>query len=385
MKKDLLIIGSTGSIGDSTLRVVNQHRDKFRVKTLIASSSVEKIAKQAVEFDVENVGLNDNSKYRELKSILSNYPQINVIAGEEALDDLFSMQYDVTVAAATGFACLKPIIKVIPNTKVLGLANKESIVCAGSILTGLAERYDTVVIPIDSEHSAIFQALDQSNHKAVNRLILTASGGPFLNTPVDQFKFITPEMAIAHPIWKMGAKISVDSATMMNKGLEIIEAHYLFGIDGRRIDAVIHPQALVHGFVEYSDGSIIAQISDPDMQTPISIALGYPKRLDIKYKLPTWERLSTMSFNSPDEKFRCLKLAKEALYSGQSKCIELNSANEVAVAAFLNKKISFDQIPDVIERTLSVNPEKSIKDISEIFEIAETASIKASGFVQNLI
>lgn len=379
MQKEVLILGSTGSIGESTLRVIDQHSDKFKVKTLIAKSNIDKLVKQARHYLPQNVAISDKTGYKSLKEMLSNLPRINVISGEEAINDLLKEQYDVTIAAIVGMECLQPIIKVIPNTKILGLANKESIVCAGNLLIDFARKHNTKIIPVDSEHNAIFQVFEKENTIKINRVILTASGGPFLNRSIEEMRTAKPSDAVAHPTWSMGAKISVDSATLMNKGLELIEAHYLFDIEPSRLEAVIHPQSLVHGLIEYADGSMLAQMSLPDMCTPISLALNYPERLDIKHHKITWEKLSSVQFFTPDEtKFKCLKLAKDALKSGQGRCIQLNMANEIAVNAFLNSSLPFLKIPEIIEEALNSISNISIKTIEDVFATAQEAGAKAA-------
>ncbi|MDJ1305641.1 MAG: 1-deoxy-D-xylulose-5-phosphate reductoisomerase [Candidatus Midichloria sp.] len=379
MQKEVLILGSTGSIGESTLCVIDQHSDKFQVKTLIAKSNIDKLVKQARHYLPQNVAISDKTGYKSLKEMLSNLPRINVISGEEAINDLLKEQYDVTIAAIVGMACLQPIIKVIPNTKILGLANKESIVCAGSLLMDFARKHNTKIIPVDSEHNAIFQVFEKENAIKINRVILTASGGPFLNRSIEEMRTAKPSDAVAHPTWSMGAKISVDSATLMNKGLELIEAHYLFDIEPSRLEAVIHPQSLVHGLIEYADGSMLAQMSLPDMCTPISLALNYPERLDIKHQKITWEKLSSVQFFTPDEtKFKCLKLAKDALKSGQGRCIQLNMANEIAVNAFLNSSLPFLKIPEIIEEVLNSISNISIKTIEDVFAATQEAGAKAA-------
>ena len=385
MPKEVLILGSTGSIGESTLRVIDQHSDKFKVKTLIARSNIDKLVKQARQYLPQNVAISDKTGYKLLKEMLSNLPSINVISGEEAVNDLLKEQHDITVAAIVGMACLQPIIKVIPNTKVLCLANKESIVCAGSLLMDFARKHNTKIIPVDSEHSAIFQVFEKENTKKINRVILTASGGPFLNKSIEEMRTAKPSDAVAHPTWSMGAKISVDSATLMNKGLELIEAHYLFDIEHSKLEAVIHPQSLVHGFIEYADGSMLAQMSLPDMCTSISLALNYPERLDIKHQKITWEKLSSVQFFTPDEtKFKCLKLAKDALKSGQGRCIQLNMANEMAVNAFLNNSLPFLKIPEIIEEMLNKLPNTLITTIEDVFLVAQEVSATAEALLTKL-
>ena len=374
MQKEVLILGSTGSIGRSTLDVVRQHPDKFRVKTLIANSNITVLAAQVRIFKPDNIGIYDESLLLDLEHVLGSMA-VNIVAGENAINELFCIEYDVTIAAISGMACLHPLIKVMEHTKVVGLANKESIVCAGTILMEHAKRYNTKIVPVDSEHSAIFQILEDRNHHNVEQVILTASGGPFLNRSLDEMTNITPTDAVSHPVWSMGSKISVDSATLMNKGLEVIEAHYLFNMSVNKLSAVIHPQALIHGIVQYDDGSMLAQLAIPDMRTPIALALNYPFRVDISHNRPTWGQLSKMTFQDIDAShFKCFALAMGALKAGQGRCIQLNAANEVAVQAFLYHQLPFLDIARVIEDVLNALPDINIKSIQDVFAVAETAT-----------
>ncbi|WHQ46920.1 MAG: 1-deoxy-D-xylulose-5-phosphate reductoisomerase [Candidatus Midichloria sp.] len=386
MQKEILILGSTGSIGESTLSVIDQHPNKFKIKTLVARSNIYKLVAQAKRYLPQNIAISDEASYKLLKEMMLNFPSINVVSGKAAINDLLKEQYDVAVATIVGMACLEPIMKVIPHTKMLGLANKESIVCAGSLLIDFAKQHNTKVIPIDSEHSAIFQVFEKENAAKINRVILTASGGPFLNSSIEEMRLVKPSDAVVHPIWSMGAKISVDSATLMNKGLELIEAHYLFNIEPTRLEAVIHPQSLVHGLIEYLDGSILAQMSVPDMRTPISLALNYPERLDIKHQKITWKKLSSVQFFEPDEsKFKCLKLAKDALKSGQDRCIQLNIANEIVVNSFLNGELPFLKIPEIIEEALNRLPNTPINTIEDVFLVSQGAITETGMLLQSKI
>jgi 1-deoxy-D-xylulose-5-phosphate reductoisomerase len=382
MQKQLLILGSTGSIGTNTLKIVDEHPEQFNVKTIIANSNIEVLAQQAIKYNVDNVGIADDAKYLMLKKLLAHHPHIKVMAGKSGINELLQETYDVTIAAIMGIACLEPIMTVMPNTKIIGMANKESIVCAGQLLLDHAKKHYVKIIPLDSEHNAIFQVLDQHNLDKIERVILTASGGPFYQRNITDMQNITPAEAINHPIWKMGPKISVDSATLMNKGLELIEAHYLFDIKPNKLEAVIHPQSIVHGLITYSDGSTLAQMASADMRTPISLALNYPKRLAIKNKMLSWTQLSSMRFFEPDEKqFPCLKLAKMAIEAGQSHCIMLNIANELAVDAFLTKRIGFVDIPIVIEKALDSFLTSKIESIQDVFDIVVAARKKTNTII----
>ena len=382
MKKELLILGSTGSIGTSTLKIVDEHTDDFHVKTIIANSNVALLAAQALKYNVTNVGIYDESKYQELKSLLSSNRNIKIAAGRSGISELLKQSYDITIAGISGIACLDPIMTVMPYTKILGLANKESIICAGKLLLAHAKKHNVQIIPLDSEHSAIFQILDRNNLDKIEKIILTASGGPFYLTNLKDMQTITPEQAVKHPVWSMGAKISIDSATLMNKGLELIEAHYLFDMPLAKLDAVIHPQSIVHGLIHYADGSLLAQMGIADMRTPISIALRYPIRTAIAHQKLSWQQLSSMRFFDPDEKkFPCLRLAKEALAEGQSHCIALNIANEIAVEKFLQKQISFLKIPEMVESILQSFKSVKIDSINDVFDVAINVKDKMNNLI----
>lgn len=384
IKKNLLILGSTGSIGCSTLDVVAEHREKFNIKTLVAKSNVMKLAGQAIAYDAENVVIADEECLKALQSLLIN-TNTKVFAGNDALLKLMEEEYDVVIAGIAGIDGLESIIKVIPHTKVLGIANKESIICGGRMLIELAAEHNTTIIPVDSEHSAIFQTLEKRNFANISRVTLTASGGPFLHRSIEDMSTITAKEAVAHPIWKMGAKISVDSATLMNKGLELIEAHYLFNLEPSQLDVVIHPNSIIHGFVSYNDGSVLAQMSAPDMKIPISLALSYPDRISIDVPNLDLKAIGHLHFSEPDEqKFPLLRFAKYALNKGHAACIILTVANEVAVENFLNGMIGFLDITRAVERALDRGPFPKIESLNMAMEFTNTIKHKMKKRINNI-
>ena len=366
MKKKVLILGSTGSIGCNTLKLIAEHRDKYKVVTLTANSNAQRLAQQAIEFQAENVVICNESKYSELKGLLSS-TDIKVYAGDGDLNNLAAFKYDIAIIGIAGIVALRPIISTIGNSKILGIANKESIVCAGDFIVNEAEAKGTKIIPLDSEHNAIFQGFENNNRECIDKVILTASGGPFLNKPLTELRNVTPEEAIKHPNWKMGNKISIDCANMMNKGLEVIEACKLFKLDIEEVNAIIHPESLVHGMVYYKDGSILAQMGYHDMRTPISTALDYPKRTKFNHTALDFAKIGAFTFRDIDKKqFPLFYLAREAYKAGQCAVITLNVTNEVAVKAFLNQQIGFMDINREIETALEkIKPVKisSVEDV----------------------
>ena len=382
MQKTIQILGSTGSIGSNAMNVILQHTDKFQIKTITANTNVKKLAEQAIEFLTENVIISDIDKYDELRNLLKN-TKIKVHAGQGALLDLAGEDYDITIVGITGIAALPIIEKAIIGSKVIGLANKESIVCAGDIILNMARQYNTKIIPLDSEHNAIFQSLDEEGKlENIDQITLTASGGPFLNTPIEKMKYIASEEAVKHPKWKMGKKISVDCSNMMNKGLEVIEACKLFSLPPEKISVVVHPESIIHGMVSYADGSNIAQLSVPDMRTPISLALNYPKRIKFNYKPLNLADIGKLNFFSPDYKrFPLLKIAIDALKEGNNALIALNIANEVAVDAFLNNRIGYMDIEKIIKLTLENLLNAKINNIEDVLDYNN----KVFDYVKNLI
>ncbi len=369
MKKRITIFGSTGSIGESALDIISDHFDLYEVVGLTINCNYKKLHEQVKKFNPKVVSINNNEAYKNFLSINTNQ-NLKVLNGNDSLIDILEFDTDMIVAGITGAIGLMPVIKATEMGKTIALANKESLVCSGSLITKLAEQSGSLILPIDSEHNAIHQVLDESNKSKISKLILTASGGPFLRKSELEMKNITPDEAIKHPNWSMGRKISVDSATMMNKGLELIEAHFLFNFPHERIDVVIHPESIIHSCVEYSDGSILSQMGTPDMRTPIAYALAYPNRIDTKVEKLKLSSIQKLTFFEPDlMKFPCLELAYESLKIKKSAPTILNAANEIAVEAFLNEQIKFLSISKVVEKTLnkaSISPINSIKDVLDI-------------------
>jgi 1-deoxy-D-xylulose-5-phosphate reductoisomerase len=375
-KKRLVILGSTGSIGSSALEVIESNSDCFELEALVAGSNVVKLATQARKFRPQKVVCADASKYQELKGLLTGDFQGEILAGPEAINDLVvEPQVDLVLAAIVGVAGLLPVYHALKANKVVALANKESLVSAGEIIKALLNSGTGKIIPVDSEHSAIFQALQGECYDDLKNVILTASGGPFLNKPKCEFAGVTPEQALKHPNWNMGSKITIDSATMMNKALELIEAYWLFGEDLAKIEVIMHPQSIVHSLVELCDGSQIAQLSVPDMKGAIAYGLTYPygrlSNVMTKLDLAKLQRLEFFEVDSA--KFPGLGMAKQAIKSGGAACAVFNLANEIAVGLFLEKKLRFDQIFDFVSQALELPafPVLEIANISQQLEQIE--------------
>lgn len=353
MPKHIAILGSTGSIGTQTLDVVNSHSDELVVEVLTANKNSDLLIKQAKEFKPNAVVIADQNQYQKVKDALSD-TDIKVYAGEEAISQVVQMgTVDTVVTAMVGYSGLKPTIKAIESGKNIALANKETLVVAGDLITRLVEENKVFISPVDSEHSAIFQCLTGEPER-IEKIILTASGGPFRNKSIDELKAVTPKQALKHPNWDMGAKITIDSATMMNKGLEVIEAKWLFGVKNNQIDVVVHPQSIIHSMVQFTDGSIKAQMGLPDMKLPIQYALSFPDRWHSDFPRMDFKLYPNLTFEQPDmEKFRCLAIAYDALGKGGNVPAIVNAANEIAVDAFLKEKIGFMQIPELIEKAIN--------------------------------
>ncbi len=356
----IALFGSTGSIGVNTLDVAQRHPERFVVSALAAHRNIEMLAGQIAEFHPKAVAVSDVGAAKELQS---RNPGCEILVGPEGLIELARRgEYDIFVGALVGFAGLAPTVEAIKHGKRIALANKETLVVAGEMLTGMAEISGSEILPIDSEHSAIYQCLVGEPRESIRRIILTASGGPFRTLPKELFPKILPEAALRHPKWVMGKKITIDSATLMNKGLEIIEAKWLFGMPLSKIDVIIHPQSIVHSFVEFIDGSIKAQLAMPDMRQPIQYALAAPERLDMSYSLLDLAASSPLEFFAPEyDKFPCLTLAREAGERGGLYPCILNAANEIAVEAFLDGHISFTRIPTLIESAMESAPNSSLE------------------------
>ncbi len=353
-KQTVAILGSTGSIGTQTLDVINRHSELFEVYALTAHSNIDLLVEQAKRYRPEVVAIADERHYKTLREALDGLP-VKVFAGADSICQIAAMSpIDTVVTAMVGYSGLLPTVRAIEAGKKIALANKETLVVAGELVTDLALRNRVDIVPIDSEHSAIFQCLVGENENSVEKLILTASGGAFRDTPKDDLRLATAADALRHPTWKMGAKITIDSATMMNKGFEVIEARWLFDIPIDKIEVIIHPQSIVHSMVQFCDGSIKAQLGQPDMRHPIQYALTFPDRLNAQVERANLADIHQLTFERPDyEKFRNLGLAYDALRRGGNIPCILNAANEVAVDAFLKGKIGFFAMSDIIEQTIN--------------------------------
>lgn len=351
-KRRIAIVGSTGNIGTQALSVIQQS-PYLSAEVLIAHNNADLLIQQTKIFEPNAVVIIDKSKYPVIKEALKNLP-VKVFAGEESAKSIMEWEsIDMVLAAAVGFAGLSTTFNAIQNKKTVALANKESLVVAGEIITQLAQKNKTPIIPVDSEHSAIFQCLQGESYSEIEKIILTASGGPFRNFSTEELKHVTVKQALQHPNWIMGNKITIDSATLMNKGLEVIEAKWLFDINPQQIEVVVHPQSIIHSMVQFSDGSIKAQMGLPDMKLPIHYALHYPARVSTSSERFDFFKYSQLTFEKPDtQKFPCLQLAYESLKKAGNMPCALNAANEKAVEMFLKEKIKFYQIPIIIEKTL---------------------------------
>lgn len=354
MKKQIAILGSTGSIGTRALQVIDEHPDLFEAYCLTANNRVKELAEQARRYNPAAVVIANEDKYEELKSLLADLPDIKVYAGKQAIDEIVEAgPIDMVLTAMVGFAGLNPTIHAIKAHKKICLANKETLVVAGELICELAQKYHAPIIPVDSEHSAIFQSLAGEGNNEIEKILLTASGGPFRNFTKEQLATVTKADALKHPTWSMGAKITIDSATMMNKGFEVIEAKWLFGVPADKIQVLIHPQSIVHSAVQFADGAVKAQLGVPDMRLPIQYALTYPDRIHLNEdRLDLFKQ--PLEFFEPDlDKFRCLALAFEAIKKGGNMPCIVNAANEIVNRGFLEDKCGFTQMSDIIEKTMS--------------------------------
>ena len=354
-KKQIAILGSTGSIGTQALKVIEEHPDLYEAYALTANNQVELLAEQARKFMPAAVVIANEAKYLQLKEMLADLP-IQVYAGADALCEIVEAKpIDVVLASMVGYAGLRPTMNAIRAGKAIALANKETLVVAGELINALAQQYKTPILPVDSEHSAIFQCLEPNN--ALEKVILTASGGPFRKFTLEQLQYVTKEQALKHPNWDMGAKITIDSATMMNKGFEVIEAKWLFGVRSDQIEVVVHPQSIIHSMVQYEDGAVKAQLGMPDMRLPIQYAFSYPQRIKASFDRLDFSTMKELTFEQPDtNRFRCLALAYEALNKGGNMACIVNAANEVVVSAFLKDRISFLRMSEVIEQSMAKVP-----------------------------
>ena len=366
--KKILILGSTGSIGINTLNVIRKFPGKFKISALTVNKRIDLLEPQIEEFKPDLVVVHNRVLAEELKSKING--KCEVLSGKESLLYVAAnTDYDILVGAMVGFAGLAPTIEAIKRGKRIALANKETLVVAGELVTELCDKHNAEIIPVDSEHSAIYQCLVGERKNQVNKLILTASGGPFLNTNKETFSNVTVQEALNHPNWNMGNKITIDSASMMNKGLEVIEAHWLFGIPKSKIEVIIHPQSIIHSMVELIDGSIKAQLGLPDMKLPIQYAISFPERLVNDFPRVSLQKISNLTFLEPDlNKFECLKIAYDVLEAGGIAPCILNAANEIAVERFLNGQIKFSYIPTIINKALDKFENHKQPDLDMIFE-----------------
>ena len=353
-KKKIAILGSTGSIGTQALDIARSNPDKIEIEVLTANSNAELLISQAKEFNPSHVVIADENKYQTVKDALAEF-DIKVFAGSQSIADVMDItSADTVLTAMVGYSGLQPTIKAIQNKKRIALANKETLVVAGELITKLCEENHVEIIPVDSEHSAIFQCLVGENLNAIDKVILTASGGPFKGKKREELLEITKLQALKHPNWNMGAKITIDSATLMNKGFEVIEAKWLFGLKPEQIDVVVHPQSIIHSMIEFNDGSIKAQMGLPDMKLPIHYAFFFPERIKTDFKRLSFSEVNSLTFEKPDmETFRNLTLAYEAMHKGGNMACILNAANEIAVDAFLKDKIKFLQIAELNEKCMN--------------------------------
>lgn len=381
-KRRIAILGSTGSIGTQTLDVVRRHPDLFEVELISARSSVDLLVRQAVEFNAANVVICDEARYREVAETLQ--PRgVKAWAGIDSLCQLVRQpEVDIVVGAMVGFSGLRPTLAALEAGKIVALANKETLVAAGSIVTRTMREHGAVILPVDSEHSAIFQCLLAAQGNEVERIHLTASGGPFREWDRSRIAAATAAQALKHPNWNMGAKVTIDSATMMNKGFEVIEARWLFDMAPERINVVVHPESLIHSMVEFADGAVIAQLGCPDMRQPIAFALSFPARITTGGRKMDFATIGKMTFEAPDlRRFPCLELAYEALRRGGNAPCALNAANEIAVAAYLKDMISFYDIARINEKCLAGLNFVAEPALDDIFETNREIASKADGYI----
>jgi 1-deoxy-D-xylulose-5-phosphate reductoisomerase len=375
------ILGSTGSVGRNTIDIISRDPAGYAVEALTAQDNAALLIEQARALRPRFVAIGNEAHYQVVKDALAG-TGTEVAGGRAAVIEAAARPAEWVMSAIVGAAGLEPTLAAIKRGAVIGLANKETLVCAGSVVMREVARCNAIMVPVDSEHSAIFQCLEQSNAKAVEKIILTASGGPFRQKSLAEMAEMTPEQAVAHPNWSMGAKISVDSATMMNKGLELIEAHHLFGLPDSQIEILVHPQSVIHSMVAYRDGSVLAQLGSPDMRTPIAYALGWPKRIAAPADRLDFSKLKQLTFEAPDEaRFPALRIARQVLRAGGGASSVLNAANEIAVAAFLKRQIRFIDIAAVAEQVLGELPGGQIERLDQILALDAEARRRATDAV----
>ena len=384
IKKSIAILGSTGSVGTQTLEVIGSNPELFDVFLLTANSNAELLIKQALSFNAKYAIICDQAKYQFVKNALSN-TSVTVLAGiESIIETVTHPDIDIVLTAMVGFAGLEPTIAAIKAGKDIALANKETLVVAGELITALAKKYDIKILPVDSEHSAIFQCLTGEYANPIEKIILTASGGPFRGKSLDFLNSVTRADTLKHPNWVMGAKITIDSASLMNKGLEVIEAKWLFDLEANQIEVVVHPQSIIHSMVQFEDGSVKAQMGLPDMKLPIQYALSYPARIKNDYKRLDFVNYPSLTFEKPDTKtFRNLALAFDALETGGNMPCIINAANEIAVAGFLNDKISFLAMSNLIEECMEHMSFIKNPDLADYLNTDKETRIFAQNLIQN--
>ena len=376
--KRVTILGSTGSVGSNTVDLIERNRSSYEIEALTANRNVTELARQAIDLKARMAVVADPDCYLELKSALAG-TGIEAAAGADAIIEAATRPSDWVMAAIVGSAGLRPTLAAVRRGITVGLANKECLVSAGEIFVNEVRDHGAELLPVDSEHSAIYQVLDFNQPDKIRRIILTASGGPFRELALEDMQNVTPEQAVAHPNWDMGAKISVDSATMMNKGLELIEAYHLFPVEESEIDILVHPQSVIHSMVDYIDGSVLAQLGTPDMRTPIAFALAWPERMAAPSPKLSLEDIQTLTFEAPDPvRFPALRLAREALQAGQSAPTVLNAANEIAVEGFLSKKVGYLDIARIVEATLEHLDNKPISTLDDVAEVDSAARAYAA-------
>jgi 1-deoxy-D-xylulose-5-phosphate reductoisomerase len=383
-KRTISILGATGSVGSSTLDLVERSPERFEVIALTAARNVAALADAALRTDAKLAVIDDAALLPDLEQRLEG-SGCRAATGKEALAEAASGGAELVMAAIVGCAGLEPVMAAIEAGRTVALANKESLVTAGDLMIAAAKANGAIILPVDSEHNAIFQCLADNRSCDVSRLVLTASGGPFRNWSRDEMAVATPDQAVAHPNWSMGAKISVDSATMMNKGLELIEAHHLFGLASDRIDILVHPQSVIHSMVEYVDGSVLAQLGSPDMRIPIAHALAWPERMESPAEKLNLARINTLTFEAPDlERFPALKVARQAMEAGGASPIVLNAANEEAVAAFLDRRIGFHSIVDTVEEALARTDARKPHSIADVIDIDRQTRALANSLMSEM-
>lgn len=375
--RSVTILGSTGSIGKSSISLLELHRGAFSVEAITAHNNVEELASQAKKFKCKQAVIGNEALYQDLKSALSG-TGIEAAAGAEATIEAAALPSDIVIAAIVGAAGLLPTLAAVKRGATVALANKECLVCAGDIITKEVKKHNATLVPVDSEHSAIFQVFNFERPETIEKIILTASGGPFREYTKEQMQNVTVEKALKHPNWSMGAKITIDSATMMNKGLEIIEAKHLFPVSNSQIEVLVHPESIVHSMVSYIDGSVLAQLGTPDMSTPISLALAWPARITSNSRKLDLAKIGKLTFYEPDpERFPALRLSRAALEAGGNAPAVLNAANEIAVNRFLKKEIAFPDIINIIAGTLEKIPSASLHSIDDVIATDAQARIVA--------